>query len=57
MSFSDTLARVVRAVDADAEGIYECQDCNARFDLDRQTCPECGGCSIDRSDWGGLVSD
>lgn len=56
MSLADTIARVVRAVDADADGIYECKDCSAQFDLDRQTCPDCGGCTIDRIDWG-LVSE
>ena len=56
MSLADTLARVVRAVDADGEGIYECKDCSARFDLDRQTCPSCGGCTIDRIEWGSTGS-
>jgi len=55
--FTGTLARVVRAVEARSEGIYECVRCGARFELDRQICPDCGGCTIDRADWVGAVSE
>lgn len=55
MGLTDKLARVVRA-DADPERAYECKDCGTQFCLDRQSCPNCGGYTIDRTDWGGRVS-
>jgi rRNA maturation endonuclease Nob1 len=30
---------------------YQCQRCQTGFDAQRQICPECGGCHIDRADW------
>lgn len=57
MRITTKLARVVRAVGPEPDGAYECEDCGARFDLDRQTCPDCGGCTIDRVDWPGAVSE
>ena len=30
---------------------YECKTCGARFVLQRQVCPECGGYSFDHIDW------
>jgi rRNA maturation endonuclease Nob1 len=30
---------------------YECLDCGACFRVQRQVCPECGGYSIERTDW------
>lgn len=55
MSLAEKLARVVR--NAEVEEPYECKDCGATFALDRQTCPECDGCDIDRVDWDGVVSE
>lgn len=61
MSLAEKLARVVRNTDADTAddpvGTYECKSCGAAFDLDRQTCPDCGGFTIDRVDWDGVVSE
>ena len=51
MSLADKLAWMVRDPDADPDETYECKDCRTRFTLDRQTCPDCGGCTIDRIDW------
>lgn len=55
MSLADKLARMVRNAEADADGTYECKDCGRRFALDRQTCPDCGGHTIDRIDWNGVT--
>jgi predicted RNA-binding Zn-ribbon protein involved in translation (DUF1610 family) len=30
---------------------YECQDCGATLDAQRQECPECGGYHIERAEW------
>lgn len=30
---------------------YECKGCEARFEMRRQVCPECGGYRIERVDW------
>ena len=63
MSLTTKIARVVCATDSDAdadsdsEAGYECEDCGATFTLDRQTCPDCGCCRIDRIDWDGVVSE
>lgn len=51
MSLADKLAQMVLDAEADADEAYECNDCGERFTLDRQTCPDCGGCTIDRMDW------
>ncbi|WP_166035544.1 hypothetical protein [Halorussus pelagicus] len=55
MSLAEKLARVVCT--DDPEETYECKDCGAAFSLDRQTCPDCGSCIIDRIDWNSVVSD
>jgi hypothetical protein len=65
MSLATKIARVVWATDsesapdsdADSEGTYECKACGATFTLDRQTCPDCDCCRIDRIDWDGVVSE
>lgn len=57
MSLTTKLARVVCDVDTSPEETYECKDCGATFPLDRQTCPNCDCCRIDRTDWGGVVSE
>jgi rRNA maturation endonuclease Nob1 len=49
-----TLTRVRDAVmdpDRDDPLPYECRTCGARFELQRQVCPECGGYTLDRLDW------
>ncbi|WP_435179203.1 hypothetical protein [Halorussus sp. AFM4] len=56
MSLTDKIARVVGATGGESDGTYECKTCGATFTLDRQTCPDCGGCTIDRIDWDGVVS-
>ncbi|WP_205427362.1 hypothetical protein [Halorussus sp. MSC15.2] len=56
MSLARKLARVVCATDPGSEETYECKTCGATFSLDRQTCPDCGGCTIDRTDWDVVVS-
>ena len=33
------------------DGQYECQHCGARFNLHHHSCPQCGGYSIDRTEW------
>ncbi|WP_202935115.1 FmdB family zinc ribbon protein [Halorussus amylolyticus] len=54
MGLTIKLARAVRAAGKTGRrDAYECQHCGARFDLDRQTCPDCGGCTIDRTEWSG----
>ncbi|WP_169302411.1 hypothetical protein [Halorientalis salina] len=30
---------------------YECQECEAGYEMRRQVCPECGGYRIERADW------
>lgn len=30
---------------------YECAQCGAKLPVRFQACPECGGYTIDRSDW------
>lgn len=30
---------------------YECKSCGARFRLQQQVCPECGGYTLDRIEW------
>ncbi len=30
---------------------YKCTSCGARFELQRQACPECSGYSIERCSW------
>lgn len=61
MSLTVKLARAVWNVEADTDtepdATYECKDCGTSFDLDRQTCPDCGGFTIDRIDWDGVVSE
>ncbi len=32
-------------------GPFACQHCGARFDLDRQVCPQCDGHCIERTEW------
>lgn len=32
-------------------GPYACQNCDRRFSLQYQVCPECGGYAIERVDW------
>ena len=56
MSLTERIARVVRATGGESDEAYECKTCGATFTLDRQTCPDCGGCTIDRTDWDGVVS-
>ena len=63
MSLATKIARVVWATDAesasdaDSEETYECKGCGATFSLDRQTCPDCDCCRIDRIDWDCVVSE
>ncbi|USZ68704.1 hypothetical protein NGM10_02945 [Halorussus salilacus] len=57
MRITTKIARVVGAVGPEPEGVYECEDCGARFDLDRQRCPDCEGYSIDRVDWLSALSE
>ena len=51
MSLADKLAGLVGDDEPDPDEVYECADCGTRFTLDRQTCPDCDGCTIDRIDW------
>jgi rubrerythrin len=51
MSLADKLAGLVGDDEPDSDEVYECADCGTRFTLDRQTCPDCDGCTIDRIDW------
>jgi len=30
---------------------YTCQSCDARFDVQYHTCPDCGSYSVERLDW------
>jgi rRNA maturation endonuclease Nob1 len=49
-----TLSRVRAAFTMSTEDErhpYECTNCGARFALQRQVCPECGGYSLDRTEW------
>ncbi|MFC4549328.1 MULTISPECIES: hypothetical protein [Halorussus] len=55
MTLADKLARVVGG--DDPEERYECKRCEERFLLDRQTCPACGGCTIDRIEWRSSLSE
>ena len=55
MSLTDKLSRVVR--DTQSEETYECVDCESRFVLNRQTCPDCGGCTIDRIEWDSVLAE
>jgi hypothetical protein len=57
MSLTTKIARVVCHAESDSEETYECQDCGTTFTLDRQTCPDCDCCRIDRIDWDGVVSE
>ena len=55
-----TLARVRAAFtgpDRDDPLPYECRTCGARFELQRQVCPECGGYTFDRIDWTLVAKD
>jgi len=36
-------------VQAGGERPYECQTCEAAYDLEYYVCPECGGFSVERS--------
>lgn len=33
---------------------YECGSCGTRFELQRHVCPQCGGYSIERTEWPSL---
>jgi rubrerythrin len=57
MSLTTKIARVVCHAESDSEETYECKDCGTTFTLDRQTCPDCDCCRIDRIDWDGVVSE
>ena len=49
-----TLGRVKTAftrADRGESDPYECKSCGARFRLQRQVCPECGGYTFDRVEW------
>jgi rRNA maturation endonuclease Nob1 len=49
-----TLTRIRAAFTTSNDGKrrpYECTSCGARFALQRQVCTECGGYSLDRTDW------
>jgi len=37
--------------DTNPEPTYTCQGCGATFESRRQVCPQCGGYTIERSDW------
>ncbi len=55
VSLADKLSSVVR--DTQSEETYECVNCESRFVLDRQTCPDCGGCTIDRIEWDSVLAE
>jgi hypothetical protein len=57
MCITTKIARAVCHADSDSDETYECKDCGATFPLDRQTCPDCDCCRIDRIDWDGVVSE
>jgi rRNA maturation endonuclease Nob1 len=53
-SSMSTLSRVRAAFTTSTEDErhpYECTNCGAQFALQRQVCPECGGYSLDRTEW------
>ncbi|WP_202614417.1 hypothetical protein [Halostella litorea] len=51
MSLVRRLRRMVRADRPDAQRPYQCLSCGQRFELQRQTCPQCGCYRIERTAW------
>jgi rubrerythrin len=47
----DLFRDIADRLSTDEAGSYECQACGTPFEDQRQVCPECGGCHIDRTDW------
>jgi rRNA maturation endonuclease Nob1 len=56
MSVLDTLREKLTADDA-TEFPYECRVCESRFPVQYQVCPDCGGYTIDRVEWGDSATD
>ncbi|WP_435077414.1 hypothetical protein [Halococcus sp. AFM35] len=52
MSYFDRLNRYIGRDEGETE--YVCRNCGVGFDERRQVCPECGGYSIRRREWGPL---
>ena len=42
--------RFKQAVRSAADATHECADCGARFEGDRERCPECGGENVEAID-------
>ena len=51
MSTLTQLRAVFTSNDQEDSYPYECLGCEACFIAQRQVCPECGGYSIERTDW------
>jgi len=48
-----TLDRVVARLldDDDTRADYVCRNCDTALDVQHHVCPECGGYSVERTDW------
>jgi rRNA maturation endonuclease Nob1 len=54
MGYIDRLKHRIRGTEREEPTEYVCENCNAGFEQRRQVCPECGGYSIRRREWGSL---
>jgi rRNA maturation endonuclease Nob1 len=51
MSVLTRLRTVFTSSEKEESHAYACLGCEACFRVQRQVCPECGGYSIERTDW------
>jgi|AntDeeMetageno50_2_1112565.scaffolds.fasta_scaffold04196_1 Ribosomal L32p protein family. len=51
MSTLSRMKAAVTSADPNESRPYECKTCGARFRLQQQVCPGCGGYTLDRIDW------
>jgi rRNA maturation endonuclease Nob1 len=51
MDIVTTLRQQLHGTRTTGPAPYECQACCARFDAQRQVCPDCGSYTIERTDW------
>lgn len=54
LSFERQSMRLMRrfGVGEKPECPYECKECKSSFSVQYQVCPECGGYSVERDEWG-----
>lgn len=51
MNIVTTLKQEITNTDPPEPLPYECGSCGVRFELQRHVCPDCGGYTIERTEW------